>query len=71
MTSETIPCKSISDVTYVLAKSVLCFVFAGTHILHHALLTSDAINNSLCLAVEFSFDVYNGPSGSGSHHFHF
>ena len=60
----------VLDVTYVLAKSMLCLVFAGAHILHHAFLTGDAINNPLCLAVQFSLDVYNNPSSSGFHHSH-
>ena len=61
----------VLDVSYVLTKPVLCRVFAGAHILHHALFTSDAINDSLCLAVQLSLDVYNNPSGSGFHHSHF
>ena len=61
----------VPDVTSMLAEPSLCSVFAGPNILHHALLTSDAVNNSLCLAVKLSLDVNYDPSGSGSHHFHF
>ena len=55
----------------MLAQSGLCSVFAGAHILHHAFLTSDAVNNSLGLAIKFTLNVCDNPSGSGFHHSHF
>ena len=61
----------VPDVSSVLAKSMLCSVFASPNILYHTFLASNTIYYPLGLTIELPIDLNNHSSSSGFHHLHF